>query len=280
MGNKSKLLPQLLQIFPKDINNFIDLFTGGGDVAANVTANHIYANDINEPVIEILQDFQKYTLEELMEYIDKRIDEFGLSKTNEEGYFKYRDLYNKPNSEYNTPLDLFTITRFSYNQIIRFNNKMEFNSSFGKNRSSYNDNMRNNTVAFHPRIQNVIFTSMDFRKFNIDQFGDGDFMYVDPPYLIANADYNAGRSAKISWDVRDELKLYEFLDNANNKHIKWAMSNFLKHKDKVNKYTEEWALKNNYNVYNINSNYTKLTTKAERLPDPTIEVVITNYTQE
>jgi len=87
-----------------------------------------------------------------MNYIDHRIEEFNLNKTNADGYLKYRTLYNTINSGYDTPLDLFTITRFSYNQIIRFNNKMEFNAAFGKNRSSYNDNMRNNTIAFCPRI--------------------------------------------------------------------------------------------------------------------------------
>jgi len=87
-----------------------------------------------------------------MAYINSRIAEFNLNKINEEGYLKYRTLYNKEGSGYDTPLDLFTITRFSFNQIIRFNNKMEFNAAFGKNRSSFNDNMRNNTVAFHPRI--------------------------------------------------------------------------------------------------------------------------------
>ena len=90
-----------------------------------------------------------------MNYIDTRINEFQLNKTNEEGYLKYRDLYNTKNSGYDTPLDLFTITRFSFNQIIRFNNKMQFNAAFGKNRSSFNDNMRNNTIAFHPKIQPI-----------------------------------------------------------------------------------------------------------------------------
>ena len=279
IGNKSRQMPQLLQIFPSQINNFIDLFTGGGDVAANITAGHVFANDINTPVIEILQEFQKYSLEDMMAYINSRIAEFNLNKINEEGYLKYRTLYNKEGSGYDTPLDLFTITRFSFNQIIRFNNKMEFNAAFGKNRSSFNDNMRNNTVAFHPRIQGVNFISSDFRKFDLSSFGKGDFLYADPPYLIANADYNAGRTAKLSWNALDEKALHEFLDNANEQKIKWALSNFLKHKDKVNTLTEEWAIKHNYNIYNIHSDYTKLTTKAERISDPTIEVLITNYNQ-
>lgn len=276
-GNKYRLLPQLLQLFPQDINNFIDLFTGGGDVVANIQAKHKYANDINEPVVEILQSFQKYSLQDMMQYIDARIAEFDLSKTNEEGYLQYRQLYNTKNSGYDTPLDLFTITRFSYNQILRFNNKMEFNAAFGKNRSDYNDNMRNNTIAFHPKVQDINFTSMDFRTFNLAAFGEEDFLYIDPPYLIANADYNAGRTAKLSWNTSDEIALHKVLEEANNRSIKWAMSNFLKHKGKINTITEEWAMKHNYNIYNIRSNYIKLTTKTERISDPTIEVLITNY---
>ena len=277
IGNKSRQLPQLLQIFPKKINNFIDLFTGGGDVAANITANTIYANDINKPVIEILQEFQKYSLENMMQYIDSRIKEFNLSKTNEEGYLEYRKLYNQNNSEYCSPLDLFILTRFSYNQLIRFNNKMEFNAAFGKNRSSFNDNMRNNTIAFHPKIQEVKLFSMDFRKFDLSEFGEGDFLYADPPYLIANADYNAGRTAKLSWNTNDEIALYNFLDKANEQNVKWAVSNFIKYKDKVNTISEKWATNHNYNIYNIHSDYSKLTIKTDRINEQTLEVLITNY---
>jgi hypothetical protein len=55
------------------------------------------------------------------------------------------------------------------------------------------------------------------------------------------------------------------------------MSNFIKHKDKVNTVTEEWAHEHNYNIYNIKADYSKLTTKAERVAEPTLEVLITNY---
>ena len=277
IGNKYRTLPQLLQIFPKNINTFIDLFTGGGDVVANVTAQYKIANDINKPVIEILQSFQSNSLNDIMNYIDKRIDEFNLNKTNEEGYLNYRKLYNTNNSGYDTPLDLFIITRFSYNQIIRFNNKMEFNAAFGKNRSSYNDNMRNNTIAFCPRLKNIQLTSTDFRIFDLTSCNKDDFLYVDPPYLIANADYNAGRTAKLSWNVEDEKALHTFLDKATEQELKWGMSNFIKHKDKINTVTEKWAREHNYNIYNIKADYSKLTTKVERITQPTLEVLITNY---
>lgn len=277
IGNKYRAMPQLLSIFPQNINTFIDLFTGGADVVANVQAKYKIANDINTPVIEILQSFQKFSLQDIMTYIDNRINEFNLNKTNEEGYLKYRALYNTANSGYDTPLDLFILTRFSYNQIIRFNKKMEFNAAFGKNRSSYNDNMRNNTIGFYPKLQDINFISMDFRLFDLTKYNNNDFIYVDPPYLIANADYNSGRTAKLSWNAQDEIAIHNFLDKANQLGLKWGMSNFIKHKDKINEITENWAISNNYNIYNIKADYSKLTTKVARIKEPTVEVLITNY---
>ena len=46
MGNKYKLLPQLLPLFPKNINRFYDLFGGSGCVSGNVEANKIIYNEI------------------------------------------------------------------------------------------------------------------------------------------------------------------------------------------------------------------------------------------
>lgn len=58
IGNKYKLLPQIIPLFPSNINTFVDLFCGGGDVCANVVANTVRANDINFHVIELFETFQ------------------------------------------------------------------------------------------------------------------------------------------------------------------------------------------------------------------------------
>ncbi len=45
IGGKYKILDQLLPLFPNDVNNFIDLFTGGGKVGVKVWVNKKYFND-------------------------------------------------------------------------------------------------------------------------------------------------------------------------------------------------------------------------------------------
>ena len=45
IGGKAKILDQILPLFPKEIDNFIDLFAGGCNVGINVRANKVYFND-------------------------------------------------------------------------------------------------------------------------------------------------------------------------------------------------------------------------------------------
>lgn len=279
VGNKYKLLSQLHTIFPKNIHNLIDLFCGGLDVSINTPAKFKFANDINENVINIYKSFQEKSIDEILSFIDNRIKEFQLNRVNQEGFLKYRDLYNA-SKEYNTPLDLFTLTRFSFNNKISFNINKEFNSSFGWNHSDFNLTQRANTRAMHATIQNIHFSSNNFRNFDISSFTDkNDFLYVDPPYLISNAIYNDGPKAVNSrWDIQDEIDLYNYLDKANEQGIKWAVSNVVAHKGKENVTLIEWAEK--YNVYDIYSDYSKAVYNKIKTEEPTIEVLITNYDKE
>lgn len=278
VGNKYKQLSQLEEIFPQEINNFIDLFTGGGDVATNMLmrAHCVYANDINKFMIDMMKEFQSKSLNEVLDFVDKRINEFQLTRTNKEGYLKYRDLYN--NGIYAEPLDLFTLTRFSFNNNIRFNNKCEFNQAFGANRSDFNATQRANTIKFHDNIQNVILSCGSFKDFDLSQFGSSDFIYADPPYLISSAYYNNGaKNAEQKWTQDDDLELFAYLDRASAQGIRFAMSNFIHHKGKTNEELVKWVEHNGYNTYNINSDYSHCVANIRENNEPTLEVVITNY---
>ena len=58
-GGKFKLLSQILPHFPQNINTFVDLFCGGGNVGINVHCRQVLFNDINHNVIGILEAFKK-----------------------------------------------------------------------------------------------------------------------------------------------------------------------------------------------------------------------------
>ena len=49
MGNKKKLIQKgLIDLFPNDIDCFIDVFAGSSVVSMNVKANQYYINDNNK----------------------------------------------------------------------------------------------------------------------------------------------------------------------------------------------------------------------------------------
>src|SRR6056297_3263774 len=53
VGDKYKLMNQLLDLFPSNVNNFYEPFVGGGTVFLNVEANKYFLNDIDKHLIDI-----------------------------------------------------------------------------------------------------------------------------------------------------------------------------------------------------------------------------------
>ena len=282
-GGKYKLLHQIEPLFPEDINLFVDLFTGGGNIAVNVKANKIVANDCEENIIGIYKTFQKYdNVDELIGQIEEIIKTYGLTIDNMEAYNKFRNDYNSlktsqgnysPLSSYNINILLYVLICYSFNHQYRFNSKGEFNMPFGKERSQWNENMKNNLINFHRRIKekDIVFLNKDFRQLKVDKLGNDDFVYCDPPYLITCATYNE----KDGWNQECEEDLLNLLDELNTKKIKFALSNVLYSKGKTNDLLIEWSKK--YNVHHLDYTYQNCNYHTKDKTNKSDEVLITNY---
>ena len=276
IGGKYKILQQILPLFPKNINTFVDLFAGGCNVGINVKAKKVIFNDNLTYLIDFYKLIQKQDLEITLKHIENRIREFNLSITNESAYKKFRDFYNQTKN----PLDLFVLIAYSFNHQIRFNNKHQFNNPFGKNRSSYNEKMQYNLEKFIIKLKtiNAEFFNKNFDEFNFDNLTQNDFVYADPPYLITTGTYNDGKRGFTGWNENQEIKLLKILSNLNERNIKFALSNVIKHKGKNNEILINWIKKNNFTVNYIKKNYANSNYQTKnRQKNVTIEVLITNY---
>lgn len=271
VGGKYKLLPQLMKYFPTNINTFVDLFSGGFNVGINVKSNRTICNDINDFIIDLYKELYEDSVEDVLAKINANIKEYGLSKENEGAYKKFRIHYN----ETKDPIDLYTLTCYSFNYQFRFNNNREYNNPFGRNRSQFSENMKNNLILFSNRLKkmNVEFSSKEFDKVFIDDLGQGDFIYCDPPYLITTGSYNDGNRGFKDWKENEELKLYEFLDKANEKNIKFALSNVIEHKGKENVLLKDWSKK--YKVIYLENDYSNSSYNTKK--GKSKEVLIINY---
>lgn len=271
VGGKFKLLPQIFPLLPDNIGTFVDLFAGGGDVFINVCAERIIANDINHHIIDLFRAFKKYDVPELIDYIEHTIDLWGLSPTNEAAYKQFREYYN----ENKNPVDLYVLVCHSFNYQFRFNSAHEYNNPFGRNRSWFNPSLKNNLILFAQRLSDIEFRADNFKKFDFSMLGADDMVYADPPYLITTGSYNDGKRGFEGWSEKEEIALYDKLDELNNRNIRFALSNVIEHKGRVNNMLDEWRMA--YNTHFLSKNYNNSSYHSKNTDKNTIEVLITNY---
>jgi adenine-specific DNA-methyltransferase len=271
IGGKYKLLPQILPLFPRKINTFIDLFAGGCNIGINVRANAIICNDLNTKIIDMFTTFQQTDIKEILTKIETNIHHFGLSKENEKGFIDFRNYYNTTGN----PIDLYTLTCYSFNYQFRFNNNLKYNNTFGRNRSQFSTNMRNNLITFLEKIKsiNITFTAQDFEEFDTSDLSYDDFVYCDPPYLITTGSYNDGNRGFKDWKKTQEIALYTILDKLHMQGVRFALSNVLTHKGVHNEILLEWCKK--YTVNYLENNYSNSSYNTQK--GKSVEVLVTNY---
>ena len=273
IGGKWRLLSQLIPLFPKKIDSFVDLFAGGFNVTANVNADIYYVNDINYKVLDMFKALIETPIEVILSQIEKQIKKFKLTKTDKDAYNAFRDYYNQKQN----PIDLFLLSCFSFNYQFRFNSKGEYNNPFGKNRSWYSIETEKKLIAFKQRMvdKKISYSSVDFRKFDLSKLNKETFIYCDPPYLLTTGSYNDGKRCFGDWLEKDEIDLLNFLDEANKLGIKFALSEITRKGNRENKALIEWSKK--YNVYIINSDYSNCNYQVKEKDSFSEEVLVTNY---
>lgn len=271
IGNKYKLISQIIPLFPEKISTFVDVFGGSGTVLINTNAEHYIYNDVNPYVEGIFRGLIETDTQIILDAIEKIIQEYSLSKTNKDGFEKLRDFYNQEDNKEKDWITLYTLMCHSFNHQFRFNTKHEYNSSFGKNRSYFSERQKIDLCRMKEKMTTDIVTmSKSFKDIDYSDFDENDLLYFDPPYLNSVGNYNDGKRGFEGWDEKNERDLLDLLDSLNGK-TRFALSNNLKYEnDLLNKF------KDKYKVYSLSGNYVNCNYhKLDRSKDK--EVLIINY---
>lgn len=291
-GGKFKLLEQLQPLFDKK-EVFLDLFSGGGNVGINSLSSKIIFNDLNDKLIDLIKFIKDTDTDILLKQIDNIIDEYDLSNTSLYGYSYYNSDSSRGLAEYNKRrffklrddfndkvlagkvdhLMLYVLIVYSFNNQIRFNRKGLFNLPVGKR--DFNSKMRSKLILFSEELKSkdVQFIKKDFREISLDDFSQDTFIYCDPPYLITNATYNENGM----WTEKEEKDLLKFLDKANEKGFRFALSNVLKSKNKRNDILYNWIESKGYYCNRLNKSYSNSNYHRKNKNSISEEVLITNY---
>ena len=203
VGGKTQIIEKVMDKFPPIImGNYIEPFLGGGSVLLAVLdrikqthtlciQGEIYASDNNPALISLYQCLQnQIQMNTLFACLKSLVNEFQALPFHNDGqetfYYKKRAEYNALTSSQKcspqgSSLFLF-LNKTCWRGVYR-EGPRGFNVPYGhyKNPEIYN---KEHLMEIHTLIQGVVFSCMDFEDaIEKEKIKDGDFIYVDPPYM-------------------------------------------------------------------------------------------------
>ena len=208
VGGKTQIIDKIIMDFPVEINNYREVFLGGGSVLLTLLSyvksgiikihGNIYAHDLNEPLIYTYKNIQTHHTElyDKLQTIITDFKECGLGEINrtpkniQEAKIAKENYYYWIRSEYNN-LCLNDKKSILGSAMFIFLNKTCFRGVFRVGPKGFNvpyGHYNNPEIInkehleeIHNLIQNVIFECCDFNT-SIANVETNDFVYLDPPY--------------------------------------------------------------------------------------------------
>lgn len=285
VGGKSQLAAELTKKFPKNISRYKEPFCGSAsifyhlydrpvDIFDNTILPKAYLNDSN-PFLVNLHVVVKEKLEELKEALSRFQYEYISSDSKLEFYLKKRIYFNSLgiSAIQEQPVCMaalfIVLNKLCFNGIWRVNKKNEFNVPFN---NAENVNLCNNvSMRVCSEILNryAEITCKDFSDLAED-IKEGDFFFIDPPYVPVSKTSNFTAYTKDGWSAKDDVRLQKMLKKIDSANAKFMMTN--SPSEKVVDIFSGW------NVDYIEAHrFVKALSKDETERDKVNETILTNY---
>jgi DNA adenine methylase len=195
-----------------------------------------------------------------------------LARIGERHYYSVRERFNSNCNVNELALDLLFLNRTCYNGLMRFNRSGDFNVPFCKNQNrlsaKFCASVEHSAEQTMAALSGGEIEHCDWEN-SINTAGNGDFIFLDPPYLGLEANYIAS-----GWSEKDENDLYAFCLNTPAKFMltTWAE----KHGGKPARnefFYSRWA--KNFNVREVEHQYIVGPKAINR--GRVVEAIVTNY---
>ncbi len=297
VGGKTQILDKLIVEFPTEINNYREIFLGGGSVLLTLLSyvkngiikihGNVYAYDLNEPLIyvykniqsnhnELYNEMQKLITEfnscgnGEMNRTPKNIDEAKLAKENY--YYWTRSEYNKlslndKKTTIGSAMFIF-LNKTCFRGVFRVGPK-GFNVPYGHYNNPEIIN-KEHLNEINELIQNVIFECCDFNT-SLHRVEPNDYVYLDPPYAPETDTSFVGYTEN-GFNIDNHNNLFKLIHKLTESNKKIMLSNAdvsLVRDNFCNGVTNE--------KYNISSILCKRSINSKNPEAKAKEVIIKNY---
>lgn len=291
VGGKTQILDKLIEHIPRTINNYHEIFLGGGSVLNAVLAlkqtgqiaitGNIYAYDVNEPLIYVYKNIQS-NHEQLYIELTKLIQTYNscgngeLNRTpqtleqallcKENYYYWIRGLYNRLDNKttpYGSALFIF-LNKTCFRGVFRMGPN-GFNVPYGHYANPEIIN-KDHLDAVHALIQGVVFECCDFNV-SLSYIQPGDYAYLDPPYAPENSTSFVAYTEN-GFNMENHQQLFDWIDRLSRENKKIMLSN-----------ADVQLVRNHFDKpgYHIKPILCKRSINSKNPDAKAKEVIITNY---
>lgn len=294
VGGKTQIIDKIMREFPIRINNYHEIFLGGGSVLLALlscvnegiisVSGNIYAYDLNEPLIYVYKNIQS-NHEYLYEEIRKLIDDFNscndgelnrkpknlreAKESRENYYYWIREKYNSLSSdEKKLPIGsamFIFLNKTCFRGVFRVGPR-GFNVPYGNYDNPEIIN-KEHLDEMHNLIQNVIFECCDFKTSLSNIRNEDDYAYLDPPYA-PETKTSFVKYTENGFNMNDHEELFQLVNELTMNNKKIMMSN-----------SDVELVRDNFNeeIYNVVSIYCKRAINSKKPQSKAKEVIIKNY---
>jgi DNA adenine methylase len=183
-GSKRKLAPQILQYMPERFSRLVEPFSGMAAISVAVATenrtNSYYINDLNAPLITMLQEAIEHPAELLTAYRNVWTQQFAYGDNHTAHFYEVRERFNQGEI---TPANMLYLLARCVKGAVRYNENGNFNQSPDKRRHGTSPaNLERNLFEISRLLKGrTIFSALDYRDV-LAQVQSGDLVYMDPPY--------------------------------------------------------------------------------------------------
>lgn len=213
-GGKSWLVDTQKGLFPSSYGVYFEPFLGGASVFFALQPDKSVIGDVNPKLVNayrVVRDFPKD--------IERKLQDYQALHSHE---FYYQERAKAYSCEIDLAAQFIYLNRTCFNGLYRENLKGKFNVPIGTKTSVQ---LRHDDFDGASRAlkNNVEIVHCDFEKL-INKASEGDFVYVDPPYLNEGTQSGFVKYTSQVFDWDDQERLTKTLIAAKKRGVKLLVS--------------------------------------------------------
>lgn len=232
VGGKTQIIDTIISKYPKEINNYYDVFVGGGStlfalLQSDIKYNNVYAYDLNKTLINTYINIQTH----YQDVFNELVKLFDYYDNKEDKYYEIRSKYNSIDECIEKSAMFIFLNRTCFRGLYR-TGPNGFNVPFGHYKKVMKITLEE-LRKISELIKNVHFECIDFEDSLNKEFNKDDFIYLDPPYYPETSksfvkyvnDFDKNKHDKL-FRMCKELKCKFLMSNSNVDYVKESFKDY------------------------------------------------------